>query len=177
MNTSFYLDLIGACATEALGATLARILIEHQYFPALRGFEDNQISGLYLTGELGSGKTTFARGFVQALPCGYEPDIASPSFALCNMYDTTPPVLHCDVYRTAGALPEDLENALDDGYPFIIVEWAELIPIKFLPANRLDILFTGDDEKRHACLHPLGAAATRICEHYAKMKELTISSS
>lgn len=125
------------------------------------------LSGLYLIGDLGTGKTSFARGFVQAMPCGEKADIASPSFALCNMYDTKPPVLHCDVYRTSGALTEDLELALDDGYPFVLVEWADLIPKKMLPPHRLEIRFTGEGATRFVQLQPFGEVACRICAQYA----------
>jgi len=129
------------------------------------------LSVLYLIGDLGTGKTSFARGFVEAMPCGDMADIASPSFALCNMYDTKPPVLHCDVYRTSGALTEDLETALDEGYPFVIVEWADLIPKIMLPPHRLEITFTGEGDKRFVQLQPFGDVACAICAQYALLTQ------
>ncbi|MFW6324757.1 MAG: tRNA (adenosine(37)-N6)-threonylcarbamoyltransferase complex ATPase subunit type 1 TsaE, partial [Desulfovibrionales bacterium] len=39
---------------------------------------------ILLTGDLGSGKTTFTRGLVRSLPGGNEAEISSPSFNICN---------------------------------------------------------------------------------------------
>ena len=54
---------------------------------------------LLLEGDLGAGKTTFVRGFVQALPGGRDVVVQSPTYALARSYATTPRVHHMDLYR------------------------------------------------------------------------------
>ncbi len=171
----FERELIGIEGTEAFGALLAKFFVAAHSSP-LRCF--------LLVGDLGAGKTSFVRSFVSALPDGENADIASPSFALCNRYDTKPPVLHCDVYRTEGLLAEELEEAfealldlddIDDAEAFsksrakkpcslVIVEWAELLSPDVLPKNRLEVRFTGEGESRLVRLVPFGEAALSLCK-------------
>jgi tRNA threonylcarbamoyl adenosine modification protein YjeE len=89
-----------------------------------------------LEGDLGVGKTQFARGIVEGL--GGDPmAVSSPTFVLMNIYDTPRgKVYHLDAYRISGA--EDLEGIgfeeLLDQNGFVLVEWwqkvRELIPQK-----------------------------------------------
>lgn len=80
-----------------------------------------------LTGALGAGKTHFARGVV----AGVAPDLAdwvsSPTYAICNVYPSHPPVHHFDLYRLSDA--DDLEGVgfreADDGWR--LVEWVDRI--------------------------------------------------
>jgi tRNA threonylcarbamoyladenosine biosynthesis protein TsaE len=95
-----------------------------------------------LEGELGAGKTEFVRGFVAAL----NPDAAvrSPSFSLCNIYETGPfPVYHFDFYRLTDATELDEigfdEYATGDGV--CLVEWGTLFP-EILPPHARVIRFT-----------------------------------
>lgn len=96
---------------------------------------------LYLFADLGGGKTTFTRGFVSALPGGEQAEVASPSFTLCNVYPTRPEVLHADLYRLSegAALPEEMEEMLDDGNPFLILEWPQYLAADRYAPERLDI--------------------------------------
>jgi len=55
-----------------------------------------------LHGQLGAGKTTFIRELVQTLPGSENAEVSSPSFNILNLYPTTPPVGHFDLYRTEG---------------------------------------------------------------------------
>jgi len=81
-----------------------------------------------LSGDLGAGKTTFAKGFVAALAGGADVVVQSPTFALARTYPTTPPVHHLDLYRLheqsdpRGALVDlGLLDLVFDGVT--LVEW------------------------------------------------------
>lgn len=128
-----------------------------------------RVRAVLLHGPLGAGKTTFVRGFVEALPGSEAAEVSSPSFTLCNSYPTRPPVLHCDLYRsedltpdgTLASLPEEVDEALEAGEGIILVEWAERLPAPARPTQRLDIYFQVCQNSRFALLVPHGAASAR----------------
>lgn len=77
-----------------------------------------------LSGSLGAGKTTLARGFIAAL--GHKGDVPSPSFAIVQPYDDLdPPVWHVDLYRIDD--PSELEElGLDAASEAVLlIEWPE----------------------------------------------------
>ncbi|MFB6347835.1 MAG: tRNA (adenosine(37)-N6)-threonylcarbamoyltransferase complex ATPase subunit type 1 TsaE [bacterium] len=78
-----------------------------------------------LTGELGSGKTTFVKRVVSSFG-GDKTKVRSPSFTLVNEYtDTSLRVVHADLYRAESSgeqLTIGLEDYFDRGY--VLVEWA-----------------------------------------------------
>ncbi|MCX7974673.1 MAG: tRNA (adenosine(37)-N6)-threonylcarbamoyltransferase complex ATPase subunit type 1 TsaE [Candidatus Aminicenantes bacterium] len=82
----------------------------------------------FLYGELGSGKTVFARGLAAGLGVKDIREVCSPSFTLINIYYGRCPIFHVDLYRL-----EHQEEILDLGWEdwlgqgVIIVEWAEKI--------------------------------------------------
>ena len=108
MKKVFLLDL---ATTEKLAAQLA---------PFLRVGDV-----VALQGDLGAGKTVFARGLLRAL--GVAGDIPSPTFTLVQIYDTPAfPVYHFDLYRLKNAVElEEIgwDDALAEGA--VIVEWPE----------------------------------------------------
>jgi tRNA threonylcarbamoyladenosine biosynthesis protein TsaE len=77
-----------------------------------------------VSGELGSGKTTFIRGACRSL--GVTAPVTSPTFTIGHRYEGRLPVSHLDLYRFAGishAEWGDLEPYFDDAVTF--VEWPE----------------------------------------------------
>ncbi len=117
-----------------------------------------------LSGDLGSGKTTFAQGFGRGL--GVTDQIVSPTFTLMRTYKGRLPLVHCDVYRL-DRLEEvadlDLAELLDDG-SVALVEWGDTIT-PALPADFLEVrmeLGDGDDD-RHVDLRVVGSSwASRL---------------
>jgi len=80
-------------------------------------------------GELGAGKTIFAKGIAAGLGLKDPGPVCSPSFTLLNIYQAKFLIFHFDLYRLEkGAEVEELglEDCLDRGV--VIVEWGEKIP-------------------------------------------------
>lgn len=105
-----------------------------------------------LTGDLGSGKTTFVQGFLRAL--GVRKKITSPTFVLVKRYATGhmqyAHCYHVDAYRLKS--PRDLEilgfeEILSDPQNIVLIEWAEKIK-KLLPENTTWIKF--DHRGKHS---------------------------
>lgn len=96
---------------------------------------------LALNGDLGSGKTVFARGFIQGAGLVHE-EVPSPTFTLVQVYDGDAfPIYHFDLYRLED--PEDafelgIEDAFADGVS--LIEWPERLG-GYLPPHRLELRF------------------------------------
>jgi tRNA threonylcarbamoyladenosine biosynthesis protein TsaE len=101
-----------------------------------------------VSGELGSGKTTFVRGACRAL--GVSSPVTSPTFTIGHRYTATDGVVsHLDLYRFVGVAAEewgDLEPYFDDAIVF--VEWPEAgegwLPA---PAARVTLRHSGVDRR------------------------------
>jgi tRNA threonylcarbamoyladenosine biosynthesis protein TsaE len=134
-------------ADEAATADLARRLA-----PSLK---PGDVVALH--GDLGAGKTSFARALIRALSGadGAEREVPSPTFTLVQSYDTPAGrVHHFDLYRIVS--PDELmeigwDEALADG--IVLVEWPERAG-NLLPRRRLDITlgFGVQSEARRAML-------------------------
>jgi tRNA threonylcarbamoyladenosine biosynthesis protein TsaE len=90
-----------------------------------------------VSGELGTGKTTFVRGACRAL--GITAPVTSPTFTIGHRYAGSPEVSHLDLFRFTGVSPAewgDLEPYFDDAIVF--VEWPEA-GLAALPAARVSV--------------------------------------
>jgi tRNA threonylcarbamoyladenosine biosynthesis protein TsaE len=128
------LETASAAATEALAGTLAERL------------EPGDV--VTVSGELGSGKTTFVRGACRAL--GVVQPVTSPTFTIGHRYSGRVQVAHLDLYRFAGVSPAewgDLEPYFDGTVAF--VEWPEA-GAGVLPELRAAVTLRHVDPERRA---------------------------
>ncbi|MGB7405233.1 MAG: tRNA (adenosine(37)-N6)-threonylcarbamoyltransferase complex ATPase subunit type 1 TsaE [Pacificimonas sp.] len=108
-----------------------------------------------LSGPLGTGKTTLARGILQGL--GHAGEVPSPTFALVQPYDDLlPPVWHVDLYRLETpdeAASLDLEEIIENGS--LLVEWPDKggrhVPE---PALAITLAGTGDAPRQLTAIVP-----------------------
>ncbi len=105
---------------------------------------------LALSGDLGAGKTTFARALIRALADDAALEVPSPTFTLVQTYATRVPVAHFDLYRLADPDELDelgLDEALSSGAA--LIEWPERGAAR-LPAARVDIALAMAGDGRSA---------------------------
>ena len=116
-----------------------------------RNFANTLSSGdiILLDGDLGAGKTVFTKGIVLALSNDSVVAV-SPTFVIVNVYDTTPPVYHFDLYRISDISELDAIGAEEYFYSdgISIVEWPERANGMF-PKKSIKVFIEKiDDEKR-----------------------------
>lgn len=105
---------------------------------------------ILLQGELGAGKTTFARGLLAAL--GWAGDVRSPSFGLILTYATDPPVLHADLYRVTSADGLGLEDDLPTH--LALIEWPDRLNGLIDPEDCWQVRLDFQGEGRRATITP-----------------------
>ena len=120
-----------------------------------------------LSGDLGAGKTTFARALIRHLAGDDSIEVPSPSFTLMQSYELPRySVTHADLYRLSG--PAELAELGFDDIPeqsLVLLEWPDRAA-GFLPADRLDIALTLAPQQpttyRNARVTGYGAFAARV---------------
>jgi tRNA threonylcarbamoyladenosine biosynthesis protein TsaE len=153
----FRLTLVDEAATLLLGRQLAQVL-----HPGLV---------IFLRGDLGAGKTTFARGILRGL--GYQGKVKSPTYNLVELYKISKLYLyHFDFYRFED--PAEWEDAGFREYfnadSVCLVEWPEKAD-GLLPQADLTFLFHLFDPGRNVEMSA-GTQAGRLClNHWQTLRE------
>lgn len=118
-----------------------------------------------LQGDLGSGKTIFAKGFASSLGIGEA--VTSPTFNIIKEYTSGElDLYHMDVYRLDGKV-DDL--GIEEYYHkngVVIIEWSDMIP-DYLPEERLEIkirISEEDEDTRIILITPYGRQYEDLCE-------------
>jgi tRNA threonylcarbamoyladenosine biosynthesis protein TsaE len=131
--------------TESVGEQLGRAVIG-----------TGSIVGL--EGDLGSGKTTFARGFARGIGVPANIPVTSPSYAIIHEYPAPHPLIHVDLYRI-GRLEELEELGLEDMLAedaVVIIEWADRVA-HISSLLHLRISFQAlDEDRREIRFHASG---------------------
>ncbi|MDR3176628.1 MAG: tRNA (adenosine(37)-N6)-threonylcarbamoyltransferase complex ATPase subunit type 1 TsaE [Desulfovibrio sp.] len=121
--------LAGLEDTQRLGRCLARAVLE------------SNPGAILLRGVLGAGKSALAGALARSLPGGERAEPSSPSFTLCNIYCTVPPVHHFDLYRLPdGSYFEALEESFADATVLTLVEWPEHLAQDAWPEDGISLL-------------------------------------
>lgn len=135
--------------TAGVGQELAAYLIKE------KGSGTTGATVLCLYGELGSGKTTFAQGFVKGL--GFTGRLLSPTFIIVRRYKMPAIegfVYHIDLYRMKTV--DDIvnlgfEEIIKDPHTYVLIEWAEKLG-SLLPQKRVDIHFSLNKDDSHTII-------------------------
>jgi tRNA threonylcarbamoyladenosine biosynthesis protein TsaE len=101
-----------------------------------------------LSGDLGAGKTVFAKGLAAGL--GIDPaEVTSPSFTLVNVHEGRLRLYHVDLYRLEHGACDGLglEEIFDEDRAITVIEWAERLGYAPDGAIQIEILYTSDDER------------------------------
>ena len=121
-----------------------------------------------LKGDLGTGKTSFARAFIRAR--GAIEEVPSPTFTLVQIYELAEAAIwHFDLYRLKSAEEAwelGIEEAFSEGIS--LIEWPERLG-PLLPKHRLEIIFLYGDrpEARRAVLTASGDWQRRLAEFFS----------
>ena len=119
-----------------------------------------------LSGELGTGKTTFARGFIHALSDTPE-EVPSPTFTLVQTYESARGLIyHLDLFRLND--PEEaIELGIEEAFAMgiTLIEWPEKLG-PFLPQHRLEVALSygNTTDERFVTLNGISTWSQRLQE-------------
>ena len=149
-----------AAATEALARRIAPLLVPGDT--------------ILLAGEIGAGKSTFARALIKTRlqEVGRDEDVPSPTYTLVQTYDVeNAEIWHCDLYRLNDP-DEILDLGLEEAFEqaICLIEWpgrlgslaptgALLIELSTTPDDARRLTFSSPSGWEHVLSHLLGAAA------------------
>jgi tRNA threonylcarbamoyladenosine biosynthesis protein TsaE len=116
-----------------------------------------------LSGDLGAGKTVFAKGIARGL--GIDPgEVISPTFVLCREYSGNLSLYHFDLYRLSSA-EEVYEIGWQEyleGLGVVVVEWPDRLS-DLAPADALAVAITKEGEHTRRIEMRAGGEVSRAC--------------
>lgn len=120
-----------------------------------------------LYGEVGTGKSTFARELIRHMMDDETLEVASPTFTLLNTYETKVGELwHVDAYRLASPV-EAVQLGLDDAQynAVMVIEWPEKLG-QYIPEDylRLSLEYAATPDIRRVTLSASGSRAQQLVE-------------
>jgi tRNA threonylcarbamoyladenosine biosynthesis protein TsaE len=136
MNSALRFETFSGEETRTVGRQLAKQLPD-------RGV-------VLLIGELGTGKTTLAKGIVEGRGAASADEVSSPTFTLIHEYGDPVRVYHADLYRL-DTIEEARRAGLEDLFlqsALVLVEWGDRFPA-LMPHNRVEIRLAhaGEDKR------------------------------
>ena len=132
---------------------------------AMRALDIDQLV-IFLSGDLGAGKTTFARGFLRGW--GHQGRVPSPTYTLIEPYELeSVEIYHVDLYRLADpAETDDLGLAELPGRGVVmLVEWPERAAGRLPGADLQVVLQVVGDHRRKVEITASGATGERLLAH------------
>ena len=136
---------------------IATQTLAHQIAPTL-GRGDT----LLLIGEIGAGKSAFARALIRAR-LGRMEDVPSPTFTIVQTYDDPQgDIWHCDLYRLTHP-DEALELGLEEAFitSICLIEWPDRLG-NAMPENALCLSFVARDTTHHVAISGPESWQTRL---------------
>ncbi|MDR1687462.1 MAG: tRNA (adenosine(37)-N6)-threonylcarbamoyltransferase complex ATPase subunit type 1 TsaE [Clostridiales bacterium] len=128
-----------------------------------------------LCGNLGSGKTVFAKGFAKGL--GVKSLVTSPTFTLINQYEGTLPFYHFDVYRIESAREMD-ELGFEEffyGDGVCLIEWADVIKDIIPKGSTWINISYGGEKLTGGCVNPVQNGINSIpVESYSAKRQIEV---
>jgi tRNA threonylcarbamoyladenosine biosynthesis protein TsaE len=102
-----------------------------------------------LQGDLGAGKTVFAKGLAAGLGID-PPEVTSPTFTLVNSHEGRMRFFHIDLYRLDAGAHQGLglEEIFDDETAVTVIEWAERLDLVPTRATIVQMFYVSNNERR-----------------------------
>ncbi|WP_226813230.1 tRNA (adenosine(37)-N6)-threonylcarbamoyltransferase complex ATPase subunit type 1 TsaE [Candidatus Profftia lariciata] len=123
---------------------------------------------IYLYGDLGSGKTTFSRGFLQKL--GYRGHIKSPTYNIVESYNIAlMNIYHLDLYRLSNAAELECIGIRDycNKNAICLIEWPEK-GLGFLPEADISLYFYYKQKGREVSIEALTQHGNLLVTQFQK---------
>lgn len=120
-----------------------------------------------LSGDLGGGKTHFAKGLANGL--GIQQEVTSPTFVLERIYETPGGLFfhHFDFYRLPSfdqEIQSEIADLLNDSKNIVVIEWATNVP-STIPQEYIEVNFKyTDDKSREINLNAKGPEYAQLIE-------------